>query len=60
MVIEYMLTLLISAMILAGAFSFGKGPVGMFQKNTPYLAWKVENHLETGDKKFRSEWKRPD
>ena len=48
MVVEYLLLLMISAIILVGAFGFNTGPVGMFKKNAPYLAYKVERHLETG------------
>ena len=48
MVVEYLLLLLISAMILAGSFGLNTGPVKMFQESTPYLAKKVEWNLETG------------
>lgn len=48
MVVEYILLLLISTMILAGAFGLSTGPVKMFQDNTPYLAKKVEQSIETG------------
>ena len=49
MVVEYLLLLVVSAMILAGAFSIGNGPVKMFQKNSPHLAYKIEKHLESGE-----------
>ena len=49
MVVEYLLLLLISAIILAGAFGLSTGPVKMFQGSTPYLAKKVELNLETGE-----------
>lgn len=48
MVVEYLLLLVISIMILGGAFGLDTGPVKMFQKNTPYLAKKIEDNLETG------------
>ena len=48
MVVEYMLLLLISSMILIGAFGVDTGPVAMFKENAPYLAKQVENNLETG------------
>ena len=48
MVVEYMLLLLISSMILVGAFGFSTGPVKMFKESTPYLAHHVEMKLETG------------
>lgn len=35
-------------MILVGAFGFSTGPVGMFKDSAPYLAYKVETNLETG------------
>lgn len=49
MVVEYLLLLVISAMILAGSFGLDTGPVKMFQESTPYLAKKLEQHLETGE-----------
>ncbi len=62
MVVEYLLLLVVSAMILAGAFSIGNGPVAMFQKGSPFLAKIVEDHLETGEA-FRAEagsnWQTP-
>ena len=49
MVVEYLLLLLISIMILGGAFGLSKGgPIEMLQKSSPYLAKQVEDHLETG------------
>ena len=57
MVVEYLLLLLISAMILAGAFGLNTGPVKMFQNKTPSLAYLVQENLETG-RAFHSEaWK---
>lgn len=55
MVVEYMLLLLISTMILVGAFGFSTGPVKMFQESTPYLAYRVQTKLETG-KGFPEGW----
>ena len=49
MVVEYMLLLLISAIILMGSFGLSTGPVKMFQKSTPYLAQKLEQQMETGE-----------
>ena len=48
MVTEYLLLVIISTIILGGAFGLNKGPVGMFRKNTPYLAKHVEDHIVTG------------
>lgn len=48
MVVEYLLLLLISIMIIASAFGLGTGPVEMFQKKTPVLAYKIQENLETG------------
>ena len=48
MVVEYMLLLLISSMILIGAFGLNTGPVKMFKDSGPYLAKKVEDNLITG------------
>lgn len=49
MVTEYLLLLMISTIILAGAFGLSTGPVGMFRESTPYLAKNVEEHIVTGD-----------
>ena len=43
-----MLLLLISSMILIGAFGVDTGPVAMFKTNAPFLAKQVEINLETG------------
>ena len=51
MVVEYMMILLMSAVILIGSFGLGindSGPVGMFNDKAPYLAKSVEYNLETG------------
>ena len=48
MVVEYLLLLLMSVIILAGSFGLSTGPVKMFQDSAPYLAYKVESSLETG------------
>ena len=62
MVVEYLLLLVVSAMIIAGAFSRGNGPVTMFRKDSPHLAHIVEMHLESGEP-FRensdSDWTPP-
>ena len=57
MVVEYLLLLLVSIMILGGAFGLSTGPVKMFQKSNPYLAQKVEYHIETGQG-FQENWYR--
>lgn len=43
-----MLLLLMSTLILGAAFGLNTGPVKMFQESSPYLAYHVEYHLETG------------
>ena len=48
MAVEYMLLLLISTVIILSAFGLDKGPVAMFKKNSPYLAGKLQENLETG------------
>ena len=48
MVVEYLLLLVISVMILAGAFGLSTGPVEMFKRKSPALAYKVQANLETG------------
>ena len=48
MTVEYIFLLLISGLIIGGAFGFGNGPVGMFHKGVPPLAYKIERNLETG------------
>ncbi|MCZ0931616.1 MAG: hypothetical protein OXJ52_00465 [Oligoflexia bacterium] len=57
MVVEYLLLLLISAMILAGSFGLNTGPVKMFQLKSPSLAYLIETNLETGrDFKPQGNW----
>ena len=56
MVVEYMLLLLISAMILAGAFGLDTGPVKMFQEKTPSLAFRVQENMETGTAFYGKSW----
>ena len=56
MVTEYLLLLVISTIILAGAFGLSTGPVGMFSKNTPYLAKLVEDHIITGAEFNNEDW----
>ena len=57
MVVEYLLLLLVSIMILGGAFGLSTGPVKMFKESSPYLAQKVEYHIETGQG-FQENWYR--
>ncbi len=49
MVVEYLLLLVVSAMILAGAFGLKTGPVAMFKEGSPFLAFRIESHLESGE-----------
>lgn len=52
MTVEYMVLLLVSGVIMAGAFGLNNGPIKMFKKNTPFLGHHIEEKLETG-KKFQ-------
>ena len=56
MVVEYLLLLLISVMIIAGSFGFGTGPIEMFKKKTPVLAYKIQDNLETGSAFNKQRW----
>ena len=65
MVVEYMLLLMISLIILTGAFGLTTGPIAMFKEKSPYLARKVEKNLMTGNGfyekkvKQKDQWKAP-
>ena len=48
MVVEYLMLLVISTIILAGAFGLSTGPVKMLQLKSPILAFKVQENLQTG------------
>ena len=54
MVVEYLLLLMISTMIIAGSFGLGTGPIEMFKRKTPVLAFQIQENLETGAP-FRTE-----
>ena len=49
MVTEYLLLLVISAVILALSFGIDAGPVTMFKQKTPVLACLMQQNLATGD-----------
>ena len=57
MVVEYLLVLLISVVIIAGAFGLDKGPVEMLKKKSPVLAYKIESNLETGFQFNKESWR---
>ena len=48
MVVEYLLVLLISITMIAGAFGLNTGPAEMLKRKSPVLAYKIESNLETG------------
>jgi len=59
MVVEYLLLLFISVGIIAGSFGLSTGPVEMFKKKTPVLAYKIEERLETGQGFKDRGWNKP-
>ena len=56
MVVEYLLLLLISIVIIAGSFGLSTGPVEMFKRKTPVLAYKIQENLESGAEFHSTEW----
>ena len=63
MTVEYLVLLLVSAVIMAGAFGLNNGPIKMFKDDAPHLGGHIEKHLETGkafqEKSGNSNWDAP-
>ena len=62
MVVEYLMLLVISTIILAGAFGLSTGPVKMLQLKSPILAFEVQKNLQTGqdftdEDRFNDGWR---
>jgi len=57
MVVEYLLLLMMSIVFLGASFGIGTGPIEMFKKKTPVLAYKIQENLKTGENFNKHSWK---